>query len=337
MSDSHDPWAKLKIPDQTTKVSGRRVDPGLQWSLYWAIDTDKSCLLILQHAPSLRPKGRLPNLRGLEIEIRTPEEGNHALLVIRLKDNGQRDIFYRLCVDIVAATRAAQSEKEAVEQFLARTWRWHRLLRGGRNERLSDEEQKGLIGELRLMQEHLFSAVGMEACIKSWSGPLGTPKDFEIGRVCIEAKTRRGAATPFVSISSEHQLETSGIDTLFLVVSELTGASSDDTKGLSVSDVARSVLANLQENDASVVELFEQRLLAAGFEWNHDYSDNKWLVGTEHVFEITENFPRIVPDMYPSGASNVRYSIALKDCESFRVDQARLNSALKGGTIDDQH
>ena len=337
MSDSHDPWAELKIPDQTTQVSGRRVDPGLQWGLYWAIDADKSCLLILQHAPGLRSKGRLPSLRGLEIENRMPEDGNRALLVIRLKDNGQRDIFYRLCVDIIAATRAAQTEKEAVDQFLVRTWRWHRLLRGGRDERLSDEEQKGLIGELRLMQQHLFPVVGVEACIKSWTGPLGTPKDFEIGRVCIEAKARRGAATPFVSISSEHQLDTSGIDALFLVVSEVTGASSDDAKGLTVSDAARSVLAILQEQDASVVELFEHRLLAAGFEWNHDYSDSKWLVGSEHIFEVTENFPRIVPDMYPSGASNVRYTISLKDCEAFRVDQARLKSALEGGAIDDQH
>ena len=329
MSDSHDPWAELKAPDQTTKVSGRRVDPGLPWGLYWAIDTDRACLLILQHDPSLRPKGRLPNLRGLEIESRIPQDGNRNLLVVRLKDNGQRDIFYRLCVDIIAATRGAETEKQAVERFLIRTWRWHRLLRGGRDERLSDEEQKGLIGELRVMQQHLFPTVGVEACIRFWTGPLGAPKDFEIGRICIEVKARRGAATPFVSISSEHQLDASGIDALFLVVSEITGASSDDIKGLTVSDVARSVLANLQEQDASVVELFEHRLLAAGFEWNHDYSDCKWLVGPEHIFEITENFPRIAPDMYPSGVSHVRYAISLKDCEAFRVDQTRLESLLR--------
>ena len=336
MSDSQDPWAELKIPDQTTKASGRRVDPELRWNLYWAVDADRSCLLILQHAPNLSSKRRLPNLRGLEIENRMPQDGNRALLVIRLKDNEQRDIFYRLCVDIIAATRSAQSEEEAVEQFLARTWRWHRLLRGGRDERLSDEEQKGLIGELKLMQQHLFPMAGVETSIRSWTGPLGSPKDFEVGRVCIENKARRGASTPFVSISSEHQLDTTGIDALFLVVSEVTGASSDDLNGLTISDAARSVLSDLQEQDASVIELFEQRLLATGFEWSHDYSDSKWLVGAEHIYEITENFPRIVPDMYPSGVSNVQYAISLKDCEPFRVDQTRLGSLLEGGAIDDR-
>ena len=331
MNEHDDPWKGLSPPDQMTRVSGRRVDPRLKWEMYWAVDTDGSCLLILRHARENRPGSRLPKLRGLEIETRIPSDENQSILVIRLKDTEQRDIFHRLCLDIISATRLAESEEEAIERFLARTWRWHRLLRGGRIDKLTDEEQKGLIGELRLMQQHLFRMIGVAASIRSWTGPLDSPKDFEIGRVCVEVKARRGAARPFVTISTEHQLDTMGLDALFLFVLEVTGTSSDDHRGVTVSDAARGVLAELQNLDVSVVELFEERLLATGFDWQDDYTGSRWLVGSEHIFEVVDGFPRITPGMYSTGVTNVRYAIALQDCEAFRSDQANLASVLLEG------
>lgn len=278
----------------------------------------------------------MPNLRGLEIKPHLQEEGE-ALLVIRLKDSEQREIFHRLCLDIVEATRLARSEEEAIERFLARTWRWHRLLRGGRDGRLSDEEQKGLIGELQLMRRHLFPCIGVEAAIRSWTGPLDSPKDFEIGRACIEVKARRGASKPFVTISTEHQLDSDGLDALFLNVAEVTAASEDDPGGVTVTDVARSALDDVQKHGASVVDLFEERLLAVGFDWADEYADVKWLVGPERAFEVKEGFPRITPGMFPTGAANVRYSISLQDCEPFRIDHERMTALLAGGENDNRN
>lgn len=328
--DNHeDPWGGLVQPVQMSTVSGRRVDSELQWNLYWAVDTDGSCLLIFKHATENRPNRKMPNLRGLEIEERQQNNEEYSLLIIRLKENEQREIFYQLCLDIVAATRSAQDEKDAIERFLARTWRWHRLLRGGRDERLSDEEQKGLIGELQLMHQHLFPSIGIATSISSWIGPLDAPKDFEIGRVCIEAKARRGTATPFVAISTEHQLDTEGLDALFLNVTEVTGTSEDDPNGVTVTDICRHIYDIVQASDPSVIELFEERLLAVGFDWDDNYSDKKWLIGSEHVFNITENFPRVTPNMFPTGVTNVRYSISLRECEKFRSDYSHIISILR--------
>jgi hypothetical protein len=331
MTEVRDPWKDLSPPEQTSKVSGLLVDPSLQWGLYWAMDGDRSCLLMLQYARESVAKNKLPKLRGLEIETRFPQESGKALLVIRLKDSEQREIFLRLCLDIVEATRLARSEAEAVERFLARTWRWHRLLRGGRDDRLSDDEQKGLIGELQLMQQHLIPSIGAEASVKSWMGPLDAPKDFEVGQVCIEAKARRGGATPFVAISSEHQLDTSGVSALFLNVAEVTGTSEDDPKGITVTEVAKGVLSIVRQASMAVVDVFDERLVAAGFEWSHDYSDRNWLVGPDHVFEVGEGFPRITPDMYPQGVTNLRYSLSLQACEPFRTHHERMVSLISGG------
>jgi hypothetical protein len=329
MSDlSHDPWADLVPPSETTHGKLKRVDPKLHWDIFWALDLDRSQMLLLQHDAEHRPSDRLPKLRGLAVELRSSSEPGASLLVIRLKEREQKEIFYRLCSDIVEATRSAKDERDAIQRFLARTWRWHWLLRGGRDERMSDEEQKGLIGELKVLRDQLLPIVGPDAAIAAWTGPLDSPKDFQLGGLCIEAKARRGAATPFVAISSEHQLETAGIDSLFLHVSEVSETSVDDPDGVSVTEMAADLRDEIETGASHLLELLDERLLAVGFDWAHDYSDRKWLVGGEHLFEVREGFPRVTPEMYSSGVSRVRYSISLYQCEDYRVDLAELHSAL---------
>jgi len=331
MTEIFDPWKGLLRPTHASKISSRRVDPNLKWDIYWAVDVDNRCLLVFQHASENSSKNRLPSIRGLDVETRILHESNKSLLVIRLKDKEQKEIFHHLCTDIVSVTRLAQSEEEAVGRFLGRTWRWHRLMRGGGDARLSDEEQKGLIGELQFMRQHLFPSIGVNAAIKSWTGPLSAPKDFEVGRVCIEVKARRGAATPFVSVSNEYQLDLNGLDSLFLNVSEVTGSSGEDAKSITVTEFSKSVLEEIGNRDESVVELFEDRLSAVGFDWDDDYSDKKWSLGAESLFEVMNDFPRVAPGMYPAGVSKVRYSISLSDCERFRASYDTLYSQLKGG------
>lgn len=335
MIDVADPWKPIEPPNQITNVSGRRIAPTFPWNIFWAVDMDRNCLLILKHDKANRPVKRLPKLSGIEVEARTPDGEGDDLLVIRLVDNEQREIFHRLCLDIISATKPAQTEQEAIERFLARTWRWHRLLRGGRDGRLSDEEQKGLLGELNVLQHILFPTIGIAAAIRSWTGPQGAPKDFEVGRICIEAKARRGAATPYVTISSEHQLDTNGIDALFLHVSEITAASEGDRSAVVISEVVRSVFEEVEQHDVSSLELFEERLTAVGFDWADDYTDREWLLGPEHLFEVKTDFPRVTPAMYPAGVGNLRYSIGLPECEPFRVGQDELRALISGGVHGD--
>lgn len=329
--DIADPWKPITPPDQSSNVSGRRVDPELQWGLFWAVDADRNCLLILQHDSECSPEIRLPKMHGLQIETRRPDDTRPvALIIIRLVETEQREIFHRLCLDIVSATRQARTEVEAIERFLARTWRWHRLLRGGQDGRLSDEEQKCLIGELEILRRLLIPITGAMTAVKGWTGPLGAPKDFEIGRVCIEAKARRGAATPFVTVSSEFQMDTDGIDALFLHVSELTGAPDDDDEFVTVTDIARRVLDGIEAQDVAAVEIFEERLTSTGFDWEDDYTDKRWIVGPTSLYEIANDFPRITPAMFSTGVGNVRYAISLPDCEPYRSDEDRMRNCLTG-------
>ena len=326
---TEDPWKDIAPPNGLDAVSAKRVDPEIPWNFFWGRAIDRKCLFLLAHAPESAPVGQLPNLKGVEISDVTRGTGADRMLIFKLIEDAHRDIFERLCRDVVACAGRAQSEREAVTLTLARTWRWHHLLRGGRDGRLSLDEQKGLAGELLLIERHLLKCLSPREALDAWRGPLGSPKDFEIGRLCVEVKARRGAASPHIAISSADQLDTAGVDELFLYVVELDQAPADTFQSFTLSDLAARTRDRLLEADASVGELLDRLLAAAGFDWLDDYSDVRWIEGASRIFRITEGFPRLSSSTLPSGIANVRYSISLQDCVPFVTADDGLIAAVK--------
>ena len=119
---SDDPWHDIGAA-HASQIAARRVTQATPWGLYWGVDAERNVLLILQHSGTSRRSRRLPRLRGLRVEAQPANGGADERIVIRLTDPEQRDIFLRFCRDIVDATVLAQTEEQAVERFLARTWR----------------------------------------------------------------------------------------------------------------------------------------------------------------------------------------------------------------------
>ncbi len=325
-----DSWKDIEPPIGNANISARRVpDAGTHaWGLYWGVDNQRRPLLILQHQSEHLRSRRLPKLHGLRVEAQSTEDHTGERLVIRLTDGEHRDVFHRFCMDIVEATRPSHSEEEAVERFLIRTWRWHHLLRGGRDGRLNKEEQKGLMGELYILEHHLVPAIGPADAVSAWVGPLDAPKDFQVGRVGIESKAYSPLA-PKVNISSAEQLDTAGTARLFLHVVEISSALWESTS-VTIADVASRVRNTIASHDISAVIQFDERLNATGFDWNDDYSDNPLFIGDAHLYEVLEEFPRITSPMVHSGVEDVRYSLILSRCEPFTVDMKALTQALSG-------
>ena len=328
-----DPWSGISPPAKNSLINARRVTRTTPWGLYWAVDADRNLLLILQHGKELGRASRLPSFRGLRVEALPADSGPDERILIRLTDKEQREIFLRFCRDIVDSTILAKTEEQAVARFIARTWRWHQLLQSARDSRLGDEEQKGLIGELLVLERHLLPVLGATDAVRCWTGPLDTPQDFQTSRIHIEAKVR-GSSTPRVIISSEFQLESSSADTLFLHVSEVVIATEGTVNAWSLTDIAKKTRSVLAEHDLMAVELFEERITKVGFRWTDDYSDKLWLVRGETLYEVREGFPRITTSIVPTGVGNVGYAISLPDCEAFRVDPGVLRETVTEVTDD---
>jgi len=328
---SSDPWRSLSVPVGAETASARRVDAGGQWDFFWAKDVVGRYLLLLEYQSSLEAVPSLPRLHGIEVAIQSREDGIGGRLLIRLLDNSLRDIFLELCNSILASTSQATSETDAIGRAVARTWRWHHLLRGGSFVLLSSEEQKGLIGELITLDRHFLPVMSASDALLAWIGPTDAPKDFEIGLTAVEVKTRRAGAVSAVVISSEHQLDDAGLDRLFLHVLDLSEAQSGHPGARSLNDYATGIRMRIESQDQGALLLLDERLQAAGFRWEDDYSTSLWVEGQFEIFQVRDGFPRLTTTSCPPGVARVKYTVVLSECREYALPEESIRLCLSGG------
>jgi Putative PD-(D/E)XK family member, (DUF4420) len=330
MSSTPDPWIDLVPESGVTSLHARRVDAQSRWNFFWARGADKRCMLILQYSPDPLLDRQLPVLKGIDCQRMRDGSDGKRILYLKLMDSTLQDIFYRFCMDIIATCADSTSEAEVVTRMIGRTWRWHHLLRGGGDSRLSIEEQKGLIGELVVLEKLFLPLFSPRDAINAWLGPLGAPKDFEIGRIAVEVKARRGGATPYIDISSEHQLDGSGNEALYLHVIELDQTPPDSTGAFTLTTIAERICTGVRSADQGAADMLESLLVAAGFRWEDDYSDTNWLRGPDREYLVDKGFPRVTPESFAAGVSRVRYTVSLTQCEQYRVSEESILVRLKG-------
>lgn len=314
-----DPWIDLPRPDSASALSARRVSEEVRSDFFWARDAVGRCLLVLQHSVDFPKDVRIPQLTGVQLARRTTSAGA-AQLVFALEDAELRDIFAELCRDIVGSTAGTESEEGALRVAVSRTWRWHHLLKRGSSRILSEEQQKGLIGEVSIL-EALGGRLDLKTVIESWTGPLGEPKDFVLpGMVAVESKAVRGTEAPFIQISSEWQLDISEVEALYLVVSPVNRSVESEPSARTLSDVVGRILSLTVARAPECLATLEAKLFAAGYRPEDDYSEFWWDLGELDVFTVTEGFPRLAGSRLPPGIERIRYNVNLSSCTPFRID-----------------
>lgn len=312
------PWSGL----EAGKVDTRRVSASARWNWFWAVMPRADVALVLQLGDLPKPTPDLPKLRNLEIRFQTLPGG--PILYIRLKDTAQLELFETLCRDVMAAGELAETEAEALERAIGRTFRWHYLLRGGKLEVLPEEAQKGLIGEIEVLKL-LIASIGAKPALAAWTGPSGAPKDFELKADCIEVKARRGASQPFVKITNEHQLADVPDRRLWLAV--LAVDKVQPPHGMTLTEYVSEVTEFLERTEPSAIMDWDLHLADVGYDVLHDYSAWRWIVSAPGFHAVAEGFPRIAAPV-PLGLSSVSYALALSACTPFRTDWGDVRSQL---------
>lgn len=298
------PWAQLKTDD------ARRVKAFSKYDFFWVKPEAGVPGLMLRLLEKPDPLPRLPKLKNLTANFRGVSA--RYAFVITLKDLSQIDVFETLCRDVVEAGESAENIYDALSRTIQRTYRWHHLLRGGKSNGLTVEEQRGLVGELAYLRT-LASQIGPDMAIEGWTGPGGAARDFEFIKTCIEVKTKRIAAKPYVSISSAEQLADIKDCRLFLNVQNVASAVSPD--GLTLHDHV-AMTAKLFQNSTNAFDKWEESLYSTGYDPQNDYEERRWHLFTDETYEVKEGFPRITAPLLP-GVEMVRYSIALDACSEF--------------------
>ncbi|MDP3515679.1 MAG: PD-(D/E)XK motif protein [Pseudohongiella sp.] len=314
-----DPWYKLEPGD------ARRVNSEGRFDFFWVIPEAGTLglMLLLPSTPSPAPK--LPKLKNISISFRQSGTGYAFILV--LADQSQTEIFEKLCQDVVSAAEEGIDISDALSRAINRTQRWHIMLRSGHSKGLSIEEQRGLVGELAFLRD-LVDGLGPETAIEAWTGPLGSAKDFELIGACIEVKTRRSAAKPFVTISSADQLADVPGSKLFLRVTRVSSAILPS--GKSLHDHVK-MTAKLFVNSTSAFDNWEEAIYSTGYDPLNSYDDRRWKLGDTDTYEVIPNFPRLVPPL-PAGIENLRYSLSLDACAPYLNNEDLLLIIKRGLT-----
>lgn len=272
-----------------------------------------------EHGP---PKRRWPVCRGLEVIA--AREGADVLFGVALKEARHSDVFTALAEDLARRITAAPDANARIAALLGGLARWQKFL-AARAEGLSFEAQRGLWAELHFFREELVPLAGAESAVSIWQGPAGAAQDFLLPAGAVEVKAT-SAKPPFVVlISSERQLDSQGLNALYLrhyALAEREGA------GESLPEAVAAARAAVAASGAA--ELFEDRLLAAGYLDAHAprYEGRGWRIRETRDFVVRRGFPRLIERDLPGGVGSVRYSLALAACEPFAIPVATLRAAL---------
>lgn len=306
----NDPWDGL----DPGGIDARRISPSAHQSFFWVVSANSELGLLLRLVDDTDDVLPLPRMRNLDLGYR--EVAGRRSLLLLLRDVEQKELFASFCHDIVRAGEAAADGQDALQRTIRRTMRWHHLMRGGRTGRLSLEEQRGLMGELRFLR-HLIDLIGPRAAIEAWKGPSGSSKDFELDGCLVEVKARRGASKPHVQISSEDQLADVPGCRLFLLISPVDAVVKPH--GQTLTDHVRELDRLFSVAEPGVYDLWEEAIAETGFDFEDDYSERRWVIGKSRFHEVKDGFPRLIPPV-PAGVSGIRYSIGLEACAPYAVE-----------------
>lgn len=306
MKQQNDPWTEIGLDTPDGELRARRADSSHPHGFFWARDAKGQRLLVF-HSEAVDPETRFPLLKGVAVE---PSKDR---LLLRLLENSDVEIFTTLCWSLIERTRNIASRSQVVAAIIAHLERWQRFLGKVESRLLSEQELRGLLGELTFLEEELMVRFGTDA-VNFWHGPAGHPQDFAIGTTLFEVKSRLAGAAPVITISSAEQLwHESG--SLYLVAYTIGQASENTANAVSLAGVVAEIRVTLSES--AVIGLFEDRLMQVGYFDHPEYTKKHYSISPPNFFEVRDGFPRLTTDTVPQGVCRVNYGIEMAACLPF--------------------
>lgn len=292
--------------------------------LFAAVSGGQRALLLRSVASAIPPRSNWPSCTGLDVLALSLD--GHAYLGVMLKETRFADVFAALAEDLTRRIDAAEPEPAtAVGVFLGQLRRWQRFL-ASKAEGLSPAEQRGLWGELHLLQTVLLPTLGPITAMAGWKGPEGAHQDFQYESAWVEVKTTLAKQPQSVRITSERQLDDTHGPALFLHVFALEAqASGGDTLPLRVAALRAALVST-----PAAREVFEDALLSAGYR-DLDasrYASPGYAVRRAETFRVAPDFPRIIEGPLPAGVGDVSYALDLVSCIPFATTTNALASVL---------
>ena len=280
------------------------------------------------HNNYLKAQISLPAARSFEVRrvVFPDNPPNYLTIQLVLTDPQYKDIFITLVQDIVDHISLIVCEREAFEAFIVRLRRWQTFLEKHGIQGLSDIAQRGLFGELWCLKCLLLPRIGLQQGIYSWTGPEGTPQDFQLEGCNIEVKTTITKQPQKLEIANERQLDDTDIANLILLHISLSTSREQGIKLPTLVDEIRRSLSSVPLVKAS----FNTLLFEVGYLDIHAafYMEKSYIVKECNYYKVENDFPRITETELINGIGDVRYSINISACQNFILKEETVISMI---------
>ena len=267
----------------------------------------RSLMYICTHRPPDTPR-----LSAIEVDLRKRHDGRWAL-VLKLRRRELQTLFSSLAQDIDNA--AIHRGGDLGQSVVSRLIRWQSLLSTGISELLDDNSLRGLCAELTFLTEEAIPRLGPCTAISGWVGPYDAPKDFTFSASTIEVKATP-RAPKCVRISSLEQLTDCEVPLYLWTVPVTLRRDTEPSVG-SVSALVARIRDHLCDS-MQLLETFNSRLLAAGYEDRDEYQLTVVELGVPSCFRVGPSFPRIQRTTTAQGVTSCQYDIAFLELEEHR-------------------
>lgn len=277
---------------------------------------------------------RIPQCRGVEVAHNVASHGAtvRTVLYIKLEDPQLVDIFSMLSADLVTAILAEFDAPSSFMRCLDRLARWQAFFEHVPPGGLSATDQRGLIGELLILEQMFLATLPPLSAVRTWRGQGRAHQDFKNGGLAVEVKTTLAKRHTRIQIANEKQLDERPHAELLLAHVRLDESGPD---GLTLPALVLRLRASL-EADHVALHQFNDRLLEGGYLDLHAplYSDAHYRLSGVRFFRVAGDFPRLTEANLPLGVGDITYSIVADDLARHEVSRDLAASMID--TTDDR-
>lgn len=269
--------------------------------------------------------------RGYRVDLESSPPGHSSSTYIHItaKSDAFGELFAVLATDVLDQWGRHNQYGPAVEAVQRRLEHWRRFFQRT-GEGLTREEHIGLYAELCFLEAILAAGIQPDDAVRGWQGPLGTNQDYLFGTAAVEVKATAGNNSDSVRISSERQLDSVGLESLYLCHMAFDFR---ENTGRTLSGLVAMLSERLGAASQLALFNYENCLLAAGFSpmVSNPYDTYGFTERKRMCFQLREGFPRLTEYLLPSGVSEVSYALNLATCSAYQVQLGALIEAIING------
>lgn len=323
-------WASLPRPAGLTGWQVIAIHPDARFPIMAGVHLPEGAEGLLVDVPAdAIPSGiEYPEARGFEVKPERLGRTRNAPIRICLTrtEGGNVDLFAILAEDVAVRVASQTEAVSAVHALLARIRSWQAFMRHHEGERMTDQEETGLAGELLLLEGTLAPTADIAMALDAWQGPLGGLHDFRHGSAALEVKATASPRNT-IRVTSFDQLDDTGLSALFLAVVRL-----GTTAGRTLPELVDGVRALVRAGAPTHEHALDERLLSAGYVSAHaPLYTRRFTSEAIRFWRVGTGFPRLIRSAVPEGVVEGAYDVELRVADRHEVTRAVAVAEFLGG------